>query len=193
MTLEVRQGNQDRFSASGDYNALVFFFNQMINKKHTMTLVKVKQVNNDNTVNVQPLVNMLDGKGNAVPYGILFSLPFVRMQGGNSGVLCDPKPDDIGLAIFADRDISNVIEIKAQANPNSYRVMSMSDGVYLSGVLNPEPTQYLNFNNGGFVELVGALTKISGNLSVSTGATGVFSSSTGQVITVNNGVITNIS
>jgi len=192
MSLDIRQGNQTKFSASSDYNALVFFFTQMINKKHTMTLVQVRQVNDDNTVNVQPLVNMLDSKGNAVPYGVLFSLPFVRLQGGNTGVLCDPKIGDIGLAIFADRDITNVIETKEQSNPNSYRVMSMSDGIYLSGVLNPEPTQYLNFNNGGFVELVSALVKISGNLSVGTGATGVFSSSTGQVINVNNGVITNI-
>jgi hypothetical protein len=191
MSLEIRQGNQTKTSASSDYNALVFFFNQMINKKHTMTLVQVKQVNDDNTVNVQPLVTMLDAKGLPHSYGLLYSLPFVRLQGGNSAIICDPQVNDIGLAIFADRDITNVIETKAESGPNSYRVMSMSDGVYLSGLLNADPTQYIKFN-GGFIDILSALTQISGNLSVQTGATGSFTSPTGQVITVNNGVVVNI-
>ena len=191
MSLEIRQGNQTKTSASSDYNALVFFFNQMINKKHTMTLVQVRQVNDDNTVNVQPLVTMLDAKGLPHSYGLLYSLPVMRLQGGNSAVICDPQVNDIGLAIFADRDISNVIETKAESSPNSYRVMSMSDGVYLSGLLNADPTQYIKFN-GGFIDILSALTQISGNLSVQTGATGSFSTPTGQVITVNNGVVVNI-
>ena len=34
-------GNQSRTTQASDYNALTFFFNQMILKKHTMTLVQV--------------------------------------------------------------------------------------------------------------------------------------------------------
>ena len=190
MTIDTRFGNQDRFTQASDYNSLVFLFNQMIKKKHTMTIVQVKTVEDDR-VDVQPLVSMLDAKGIPHPYGLLYSLPVMRLQGGNSAVICDPQVNDIGLAIFADRDISNVIETKAESSPNSYRVMSMSDGVYLSGLLNADPTQYIKFN-GGFIDILSALTQISGNLSVQTGATGSFTSPTGQVITVNNGVVVNI-
>lgn len=190
MTIDTRFGNQDRFTQASDYNSLVFLFNQMIKKKHTMTIVQVKTVEDDR-VDVQPLVSMLDAKGIPHPYGLLYSLPVMRLQGGNSAVICDPQVNDIGLAIFADRDISNVIETKAESSPNSYRVMSMSDGVYLSGLLNADPTQYIKFN-GGFIDILSALTQISGNLSVQTGATGSFSTPTGQVVTVNNGVVVNI-
>lgn len=190
MTIDTRFGNQDRFTQASDYNSLVFLFNQMIKKKHTMTIVQVKTVEDDR-VDVRPLVSMLDAKGIPHPYGLLYSLPVMRLQGGNSAVICDPQVNDIGLAIFADRDISNVIETKAESSPNSYRVMSMSDGVYLSGLLNADPTQYIKFN-GGFIDILSALTQISGNLSVQTGATGSFSTPTGQVVTVNNGVVVNI-
>lgn len=187
---DTRFGNQNRFTQASDYNSLVFLFNQLLNKKHTMTLVQVKAVDGDK-VDVLPLVTMLDAKGIPHSYGLLYSLPFVRLQGGNSAVICDPQVNDIGLAIFADRDISNVIETKAESSPNSYRVMSMSDGVYLSGLLNADPTQYIKFN-GGFIDILSALTQISGNLSVQTGATGSFSTPTGRVVTVNNGVVVNI-
>lgn len=190
MTVDTRFGNQTRFTQSSDYNSLVFLFNQLLNKKHTMTLVQVKAVDTD-SVDVQPLVQMLDAQGLPHSHGLLYSLPFVRLQGGNSAVICDPQIDDIGLAVFANRDITNVIETKAEASPNSYRVMSMSDGVYLSGLLNADPTQYIKFN-GGFIDILSALTQISGNLSVQTGATGSFSTPTGQVVTVNNGVVVNI-
>lgn len=190
MTIDTRFGNQDRFTQASDYNSLVFLFNQMIKKKHTMTIVQVKTVEDDR-VDVQPLVTMLDAQGKPVPYGLLYSLPFVRLQGGNGAIICDPQVDDIGLAIFADRDITNVIKDKDIASPNSYRVMSMSDGVYLSGLLNKDPTQYIKFD-GSFIDILSPLTQISGNLSVQTGATGSFTSTTGQVITVNNGIIVSI-
>lgn len=190
MTIDTRFGNQNRFTQASDYNSLVFLFNQLLKNKHTMTLVQVKSVE-DGKVDVLPLVMMLDAKGLPHSHGILYSLPFVRLQGGNSAIVCDPQVNDIGLAIFSDRDIGNVIESKKESSPNSHRVMSMSDGVYLSGLLNADPTQYIKFN-GGFIDILSALTQISGNLSVKTGATGSFTSPTGQVITVNNGVVVNI-
>ena len=55
--------------------------------------------------------------------------------------LIDPTQGDIGLAIFADRDISSVRANRAQANPGSYRRFDMADGVYIGGILNGMPTQ----------------------------------------------------
>lgn len=183
-------GNQSSTTQSSDYNSLVFFFNQMMLKKHTMTLVKVVAVS-DGSVDVQPLVNQLDGSGNPHAQGVLYALPVFRLQGGRSGIIVSPQIGDIGLAIFADRDISAVIATKAQSSPPSRRVMSMSDGVYLCGVLNSAMTQYIMFG-GGIVDILSASTRISGNLSVKTGATGGFTTPTGSVVTVVDGIITNI-
>lgn len=185
-------GNQTIFSNKSDYNSLVFLFNQLLLQKHTMTLVQVKSFDESKlSVNVQPLVTMIDGSGNSVPYGILYSLPVMRLQGGNSGIICNPKKNDIGLAIFADRDITKVVNTKSESAPDSFRVMSMSDGVYLSGLLNSEPTQYIKFFAGG-IDIMTALTNVLGNLSVSSGATGSFNTPTGSIVSVVNGIVTNI-
>lgn len=188
--MTANYGNQSRTTQSSDYNSLVFFFNQMILKKHTMTLVQVTASTGD-SVDVQPLVNQLDGSGNPHAQGKLYSLPIFKLQGGLSGIVVNPQIGDIGLAIFADRDISDVISTKAQASPPTKRVMSMSDGIYLGGVLNDAMTQYIMFG-GGIVDILSPSTRINGNMSVQTGATGSFTTPTGNVVTVVDGIITNI-
>ena len=114
-----------------------------------------------------------------------------KLQGGLSGIIVNPQVGDIGLAIFADRDISTVIDTKAQASPPSKRVMSMSDGIYIGGVLNAAMTQYIMFG-GGIIDILSPSTRVNGNLSVQTGATGGFTTPTGNVVTVVDGIITNI-
>jgi hypothetical protein len=75
----------------------------------------------------------------------------------------DPVAGDIGVAIFADRDITSVIANKGQAaggarqsNPGSFRRFSMADAVYLGGVLNITPTQWARFSAAG-IELHSAV------------------------------------
>ena len=91
-----------------------FLISQALNRVSTATLVKVVSVTNAGGlspvgfVDVQPLVNQLDGAGNAVPHGVLHRLPYFRLQGGADAVILDPKVGDIGMAAFANRDISLV-------------------------------------------------------------------------------------
>jgi len=101
------------------------------------------------TVDIHPLVNMVDGYGNATPHGVIYGCPYFRLQAGNSAIVIDPVAGDIGIALFADRDISAVIATHAQANPGSSRAFDMADGIYLGGVLNPAPTQYIRFDSAG--------------------------------------------
>jgi hypothetical protein len=94
-------------------------------------------------------VNQVDGAGNATPHDVLHHLPYFRLQGGSDAVILDPKVGDIGLAGFASRDISSVKSTKAQANPGSARSFDMADGVYIGGMLNGVPEQYVQFTQGG--------------------------------------------
>ena len=64
-------------------------------------------------------------------------------------VIIDPQPGDIGIAVFASRDLTNVKSTKAQANPGSFRMHDFADGMYLGGLLNGVPTQYVQFGSGG--------------------------------------------
>lgn len=148
----------DTPSTSGDdVNSLAFMISQMINKVCTSTLVQVQKVSNAGgivaagTVAVQPLVNMIDGFGNAIPHGRIYNLPYFRLQGGSNAIILDPQVNDIGLAIFAHSDISNVIVNKTFSVPGSRRKFDFADGLYIGGFLNGVPTQYVDFAAGGIL------------------------------------------
>lgn len=138
-----------------EFGALQFLISQALNRVSTATLVKVVSVTNAGGlspvgfVDVQPLVNQLDGAGNAVPHGVLHRLPYFRLQGGADAVILDPKVGDVGMAAFANRDISLVKTSKAQNNPGSWRSHDMADGLYFGGLLNGTPVQYVQFTAGG--------------------------------------------
>lgn len=196
-------GNQGRQTNASDYNAIRFAIEQLLVQKHTMTIVKVLSCTGEDlpssigTVDVMPMITQVNGSGQAVPHGELFQLPYVRIQGGTNGIVIDPKQGDIGLAIFAERDITKVVNTKQVSPPDSRRMMSMSDGVYLGGILNGELSQYIRFAAAGMDIVTPLLTvmasmTVNGNMQISSGATGSFTTPTGSIVTVVNGIVVNI-
>lgn len=149
------RGQAQAADGTGDYGSLMFVIGQALAQLSTSTVVRVVAVTNAGGlapvgfVDVQPLVNQLDGAGNAVPHGVLHHLPYFRLQGGTDAVILDPKVGDLGIAVFASRDISAVKASKAQANPGSWRSYDMADGLYVGGLLNGTPVQYVQFTAGG--------------------------------------------
>lgn len=105
------------------------------------------------TVDVTPLVNMLDGQGKSIPHGIIHGLPYCRMQAGGSAVIIDPVPGDIGLISVCDRDISTVKASSVQSAPGSLRKHDLSDAVYLMTVISAAPSQYIQFLPGGGINI----------------------------------------
>lgn len=142
-------------SGTSDYNAMSFLVRQMMSQMRTATLVQVKGVTNSGDlgpvgfVDVLPLVDQLDGAGRPVPHGVIYQLPYLRIQGGADAVIIDPKVGDIGMAVFADRDISSVKATRKGSNPGSLRMNDMADGMYLGGFLNGTPSQYIRFSASG--------------------------------------------
>lgn len=139
----------------GDINGLAFLVQQFLNKVQTATLVRIEKCTNSGGlspvgfVDVTPLVNQIDGQGLPTPHETIYNLPYFRIQGGANGIIIDPEVGDIGICVFASRDISKVKSTKAQANPGSRRMHSFSDGMYLGGVLNGVPSQYVQFSTAG--------------------------------------------
>jgi hypothetical protein len=147
----------------------------------TATLVRVTAVTNAGGispvgfVDILPLVNQTDGAGNAVPHKAISHCPYFRLQGGTNAVIIDPQVGDIGIAVFASRDISSVMANKGQANPGSWRRFDMADGLYVGGVLNGAPSQYVAFTASGIsivtpgnltFQAANATLDASGNLTV---------------------------
>jgi hypothetical protein len=143
---------------ASEYDAIASIVEQLMGRAAFVKIVKVVAVspaNNDGqvaaagTVDVLPLVNLVDGVGNATKQDTVYGLTYFRMQGGSNAVILDPQVGDIGVAVVCDRDISSVKETRAQANPGSRRRFSLSDGIYLGGVLNGTPEQYLRYASDG--------------------------------------------
>lgn len=148
-------GTQQPGHATDEYNAMAFVIQQILNGRNHVALVQVISVTTAGglalagTVDVKPLVNQLDGYGNAVAHGVVNDIPYVRVQGGSNAVIIDPEVGDIGICVFCDRDISAVQATRAAANPGSFRRSDMADGVYLGGLLNGIPNQYVMFGPSG--------------------------------------------
>lgn len=139
-------------TATTDWMALQFMIVQRLMRVQTVTLVEVQAVYGGGlgpvgTVDVQPLVDQVDGAGNAVPLAVIYGRPYVRWCGGQSAIILDPQEDDIGVMCFASRDISSVIANQGQEGPPpSGRVFSFSDGLYLGSIpLGVTPQQYVQF------------------------------------------------
>jgi hypothetical protein len=149
------QGTKSQNDSQGSYNATLFAIKQALSRINTCTLVKVVAVTNAGGlspvgfVDVQPLVNQVDGANNSMPHQVLHQLPYFRLQGGSNAVILDPQVGDVGIAVFADHDISSIAKTKKQGNPGSWRRFSMADGLYIGGVLNGTPVQYVQFTAAG--------------------------------------------
>lgn len=142
-------------TSANQFNAMRFLVHGMLSRVRTATLVQVKAVTNSGGVaevgfvDIEPLVSQVDGIGQATPHGTIFKCPYLRIQGGSNAIILDPQVGDIGIAVFADRDISSATANKGPATPGSRRRFSMADGLYLGGVLNGVPSQYVRFSSAG--------------------------------------------
>lgn len=159
-TSSIGYGQQDPFSATSDFAVIAFVARQLMNRLDIMKLVKVTKVTGGGatlgaagTVDVELLVNQIDSAGNAVASGTVYGLPYFRLQGGKNAVIMEPKVDDIGFVICADRDISAVKSSKKKSTPGSFRKFSVSDGVYIGGILNGTPEQAVIFGDD-FIKVV---------------------------------------
>jgi GpV Apex motif len=162
MSTDTANPLQQPTSAATEYQALEFFVRQKLLKIQTATIVQVVGVaalglgSVGGTVDVLPLVNQVDGAGNAVPHVTLYARPYLRMQGGVNAVILDPVVGDFGLMVFCARDISSVIKSKQASPPGSGRIFDYADGIYVGGVglLNGVPENYVQFAAGGTIKVV---------------------------------------
>lgn len=141
---------------SSQYNAMTYIVRAILSGRAKAALVLVKAVTpatpqSKGTVDVQPMVNQMDGDGMPMEHGIINGVPWFTLQAGPNAVLLQPEVGDIGLAVFADRDISAVQATRKVANPGSLRQDDMADGLYFGGFLNDDPTQWIKMDANGIV------------------------------------------
>ncbi len=146
---------------NSDANAQFFIMEKFLNSKTFITLGVVQSVtaaenNGMSYVDVQPLISDQKGNGDVIEKGVVYNIPVWRLQRGGSAVIMDPVIGDIGLLAICDKDTRTVRDSKKPSLPASGRNHSLGDAIYLGGILNNAPTQYLRFLNDG-IDIVSPL------------------------------------
>lgn len=109
------ESTRSPFTGNSQGNEMAYFVENFLNGRvNTALPCKVQAVYSDGIsptgrVDVLPLIVSLDAKNNAINPAPLYNLPYCRIQGGAAALVCDPVPGDIGLAVFCQRDVSNVV------------------------------------------------------------------------------------
>jgi len=173
------------------FNAMSFLIDQALAGAQHVTIVQVKAVHGGGvaapaTVDVQPCIAQVDQVGNAQVHGTIYGMPCLRTQGGANAIIIDPVVNDLGLVVFADRDISSALANQGPANPGSFRRFDWADGIYIGSVGNTTPTNFVEVQKGnvtitstsavtvngsGGITLNGP-TSVNGTLAVSGAVTG---------------------
>lgn len=155
MADTVPAGRATPQTAANAVSAANYAIAQALNRMQTATIVRVEkctragEVAEVGFVDVTPMVSQMDAFAREVPHAVIHNLPYVRLQGGKNAVIIDPEPGDLGIAVFASRDISRVKTDKKPAPPASWRSYNWADGMYIGGLLNGTPEQYVRFHGGG--------------------------------------------
>ncbi len=135
---------------SVEANAQQFLMRKFLMGKAFITLAIVTYVSEDGGfVSVKPMVEGFTGAGDLIPNADIHGVPVWRLQRGGSAVIMPPVVGDIGLIAICDRDISAIKKTKKAALPGSNRIHSYTDSIYLGGVLNADPSQYVKFSDSG--------------------------------------------
>jgi hypothetical protein len=173
-------GYADSSTNLTDHAALSFLIRQILGESSIGTVVTVVKAPYDRSgnsitpgsavpigfIDVQPLVNQVNGDGSANPHGTVYQLSYHRPQGGNGAFISDPVIGDQGHMLVADRDTSVVKQTNAQGNPGSNRRFDKADGTYMGATQGATaPTQWFSFLAKGF-----NLTDAYGNTLIGTAA-----------------------
>lgn len=131
-----------------------YIFNLLLSRHAFIQTVLVKKVKpqpglQPPLLDVLPLVLGFSAGNEKVENSEVYNIPVWRLQRGASAVMMDPVEGDIGIMLCCDRDITKVKKEKTESLPASMRTHSKADGIYLGGVLNADPVQYVRFANDG--------------------------------------------
>jgi hypothetical protein len=165
----VVQGVANYNAGTSPFNSLSFIVQQAIRQQVNTCIICKVVACSDGYVDVLPMVTGVSGKGEAIQPTTLYKLPYMRYHAGVAAVILDPVPGDIGLAVFASKDCSNVKAGTTEPQqPASFRGNSQANGFYIGGFLNQAPSVFVELTQGGAVNITApGGVNINGSVTVS--------------------------
>ncbi|EDY9314835.1 hypothetical protein GP163_004246 [Salmonella enterica] len=135
-----------------DAESIAYAFNMLMSGYYFIEIVMVMEVHGDDenlVVDVLSLLSRTDRTGAPIKNSVIYDIPVFRLQSGNSAVVIDPTPGDIGQILVNDRDTTLIRANRKESTPGSARTHSKSDATYLGGILNTKPTEFVKFTGSG--------------------------------------------
>ena len=155
----IVKGVADEDVDSSELNRLEFLIKVLQRDMSTaipviITAVQAGDTNAAGYVDARPLVAQIDAWGNSLPMAVIHHLPYFRLHSGRAAVVLDPVVGDIGLAVFAQSDCSNVKQGANQTvQPGSWRKFDQADGFYVGGFLNKSVDTFVRLAQDGSVTI----------------------------------------
>jgi hypothetical protein len=142
-----------------------FIVEQMTKGMMTAMPVIVMGVNSpDNElIDVTPAIGQENANGDSVDHNVIYNVPVCRLQRGNSAVIMRPVVGDKGLVVFATQDISIFKKVKKFCKAGTFARHDWSSAIYVMGLCNTAPTQYIEFNDND-ITIVTPKLIINGNI-----------------------------
>ena len=167
MSDKELSANYDNFASSNPLNSMEFFIRSLISQVVSTSLpVVVTAVERKGEeagagyVTVKPLLQPRNNSGDGLEVTTIPKLPYFRLQHGKAAIICDPKVGDIGLAVVAKQDISNINGSTSPKVPATYRKFDPSDSFYIGGFWGKAPEVFIHLEDEGTIKIK-APTKIS--------------------------------
>ena len=178
MSEELIQ-NIGEFTGSSEYNVLDFVIRSIIcGLVNTAIPVRVDKVDRPadgagaGYLSATPLIKMRSAKGDALDMVSIPKLRWFRLQHGTAAIIVDPKPGDIGLAVFAQQDVSALNGGNEPIQPGSFRCYSISDGFYFGGFWGKKPTTFIRIEDDGKVTVTAPQSVVVNTINATVNASG---------------------
>jgi len=109
---------------------------KMLRRTDDMLPAKVLSYNRaKNRARVQPLVSMVTTEGEVVSRAPVASLPVMQLGGGGFVLSFPMAPGDLGWIKANDRDISLFLQAYKEAKPNTARMHTFEDALFIPDVM----------------------------------------------------------
>lgn len=139
-------------SSTNDADMFAATFSKLLSDNHFIKYAQVTAVRGtapNLVVDVLPLVADVRSEDQTIiPGSEVFNIPVWRLQRGNSAIIMNPVVGDIGMIAIADTDTTVARSSRKESVPGSGRRHSLSDAIYLGGLLNAIPNQVIEFADG---------------------------------------------
>ncbi len=130
---------------TSEYNALNFI-KSTVNTCYAVTVTKVDADNQK--VTVKPLIAQIDADNNKIELSEIFEIPYFRYSAGRTAVKLDPVAGDIGVLIIFKSDSNNIkTGDNSQILPNTFLNYPLYSGIYIGGMLNNDPENYIEIKD----------------------------------------------